>query len=234
MYSIKLQQFEGPLEALLDLIEAKKMDITEIALAEVTEQFLLYLRSLEDVSQRLIASFLVVASRLILIKSRAILPSLALTEEEEEGIEDLKKRLELLSYFRKIERVIQKLSESNHSAFSRDAFSGIEPVFYPPKEANPAYLSKLMGDFLNTVPKIIKLAEEKIMPRFSLEERMNDFISKISHRIEEVFSQLASSGEAKIDVIISFLAILELAKRRVLEVKQEDNFGEIILTKVNE
>ncbi|MBI2450756.1 MAG: segregation/condensation protein A [Parcubacteria group bacterium] len=208
------------------------MDITEIALAQVTEQFLLYLKSLGNASQSDIANFLVVASRLILIKSRAILPSLSLTEEEEEGIEDLKQRLERLSYFRKIARAMEKIVGLGKEAFSRESFSGVEPVFYPPRDINVLKLVKIMDEFLAATAKIIRIEEKTIQPRFSLEESIDEFIVKISSRLEAAFSKLIKENSSKVDIIISFLAMLELVKRRILTVRQENNFEEIILTKI--
>ena len=90
MYQLNIQQFFGPIEKLLELIEEKKMEITDLNLAEVTADFLNYLKTLVNVDSRVLADFVVVASRLLLIKSKALLPSLELTEEEEQDISDLK------------------------------------------------------------------------------------------------------------------------------------------------
>src|SRR3989344_3177572 len=105
-YELKLDTFQGPLEKLLELIESKELEITRLNLAEVTADFLAYVRSLEEIDSRVLADFITVAARLILIKSHALLPQLALTEEEEEDIADLERRLKLYKEFRVVERAI--------------------------------------------------------------------------------------------------------------------------------
>ena len=94
MYKVKLEQFQGPLDLLLQLTEEKKLDITEISLAKVTDQYLTYLKNSEVISLDDLANFLIIASRLILIKSRMLLPTLELSKEEEQDIETLKRQLE--------------------------------------------------------------------------------------------------------------------------------------------
>ena len=96
-YEFKTEQFSGPIEKLLELIEEKKMEITELNLADVTADFLKYLEKLESVESRLLADFIVVASKLLLIKSKAILPGLPITEEEEKDIKDLGSAVKFLS-----------------------------------------------------------------------------------------------------------------------------------------
>ena len=88
MTQIKVQQFEGPLDLLLSLIEEQKLNITEIALAEVTEQFLNYVKQLEQIEPTSIADYLNIAARLLVIKSKAILPSLEVEQDEEEPEEE--------------------------------------------------------------------------------------------------------------------------------------------------
>src|SRR5262245_8487868 len=93
-YALRLQQYEGPLEKLLELIEERKLDVNEISLAEVTDDFLKYLEQLPAVAPALLADFLTIGSRLVLIKSKSLLPELPLSAEEESDIKDLERRLE--------------------------------------------------------------------------------------------------------------------------------------------
>ena len=112
-YTVRLQQFEGPLDLLLELIEKEKLDITEISLASVAEQYLEYLNNLQNISPGVLVNFLTVASKLILIKSRSILPTLEISEEEEEEIQDLKKQLEEYKKFKDASKIIGKIVEKN-------------------------------------------------------------------------------------------------------------------------
>ncbi len=93
MYELKIEQFSGPLEKLLELIEERRMEITELSLAEITADFLQYLKNIETVEPRFLADFVAIAAQLLLIKSKALLPGIKLTSEEEEKIKDLEGRL---------------------------------------------------------------------------------------------------------------------------------------------
>ena len=99
MYELKLKQFSGPIEKLLELIEEKKLNITELNLAEVTADFLNYLKTVEKLDPKALADFLVVAAKLLLIKSKALLPDLKLTQEEETEIKDFTRRLIICKEF---------------------------------------------------------------------------------------------------------------------------------------
>src|SRR3989344_3233666 len=145
-YVVKLQQFEGPLALLLELIEDEKLKITEISLAKVTDQYLEYL---------------VVASRLILIKSRAILPTLELNEEEEDSIKDLEWRLEEYKRFREASKVLAELFAKKTYAYSRELYKGMTTAFCPPENLMPDDLCRAFQKILNELPKEEPLAEEK-------------------------------------------------------------------------
>ena len=101
-YHICLEQFEGPLDLLLSLIEKEKLDITHVSLAKVADQYLKYLETEESISLGNLTAFLSVAARLILIKSRALLPILEFSDEEEESMDDLETRLKVYKRFREV------------------------------------------------------------------------------------------------------------------------------------
>jgi len=126
--------FEGPLDLLLDLIERQKLKITEVSLAEVADQFLAYLEKADNIELGQLADFLAVASKLILIKSKALLPMLELTEEEEEDIEELKWRLEEYKKFKKAAAKIGAIDREGKMFYSRQSYSGTEIAFLPPKD----------------------------------------------------------------------------------------------------
>src|SRR5271157_1047111 len=100
MQNVKLKQFEGPLDLLLSLIEERKLDITQIALAEVTEQFLQYIKQLQQIDPTVLADYLSIAAKLLVIKSRAILPTLEVQEKDEDASFDLEARLILYKQFK--------------------------------------------------------------------------------------------------------------------------------------
>ena|SRR3989344_5474626 len=220
-YVVKLQQFEGPLALLLELIEDEKLKITEISLAKVTDQYLEYLKCLEAVEPRHLVEFLVVASRLILIKSRAILPTLELNEEEEDSIKDLEWRLEEYKRFREASKVLAELFAKKTYAYSRELYKGMTTAFCPPENLMPDDLCRAFQKILNELPKEEPLAEEKI----------KDLIKRIQDTIEASFKNLIAGAATKTEIILTFLAMLELIKQQTLVAQQGELFGDIKLKK---
>lgn len=230
-YQVKTKKFEGPMDLLLQLIEKQKLEITEISLVSVTDQYLEYLKNLQTANHLEIAEFLAVASRLILLKSRALLPFFKLTEDEEEDIRDLQKRLEEYKKFKEFGRQIQLLFKKRHFEFSREPYLGQTAIFYPPKNISAEMLGKFFQTIIERLPKKEIFEEEKITKTISLEEVIADLVQKIEERVERAFSEIIASRQSKVEVIVSFLAILELTKRQLIKTRQETTFGEIIFAK---
>src|SRR3989344_2577941 len=134
-YQVQLDKFSGPLEKLLELIEEKQLEITLVNLAQVTGDFLEYLKTLDNESKHpsVLADFIVIASRLLLIKSKAILPSLELTEEEEADIQDLEMRLKIYKEFKEAGVILNGLWNKKASFYGRELFANLPAVFYPSK-----------------------------------------------------------------------------------------------------
>lgn len=231
-YQVKTEKFEGPLDLLLQLIESQKLEICELSLAAVTDQYLEYLKNLGQINHSEIAEFLAIASRLILLKSRALLPFFKLTEEEEEDIQDLQKRLEEYRKFKEFGKQIQTILKKRAFEFSREPYLSQTVIFYPPKNISPEILAEFFKTAVERLPKKEILEEEKITKTISLEEVIADIVSKIEERIERTFSEIIAGRASKTEIIVSFLAVLELTKRQIIRVKQETGFGEIIFAKM--
>lgn len=231
MYSVKIEQFEGPLDLLLELINKEKMDITNISLAQIADQYLDYLEKKEDINIVNLADFLTVAARLILIKSKALLPLLDLSNEEEEEIFDLEKQLEEYKKFKLIAPEIEKIFNSKNQSFSRDDIIEIEPQFAPPEGIGGNELASIYEDILGQIPVFEKLEEEQMTRVVSLKERIDSLKEMLSKKAEFTFSELVKKGGDKVEVIVSFLAILEMVKRRIVVVEQGEIFYEIKLKK---
>ena len=118
-YELRIEKFSGPIEKLLELIEEKKLEITELNLAEATADFLNYIKKIENIEPRLLADFVVVVAKLLLIKSKALLPNLQLTEEEEKDIKDLENRLKIYRQFKPAIDHIKRLSEQKRILISQ-------------------------------------------------------------------------------------------------------------------
>jgi len=257
MYQVKVLDFAGPMEKLLELIEAKKLDITRISLAEVTADFLKYIHSLtktdktqtgaEDfsvsqrsvgvsprlvgVSPRVLADFLVVASQLILIKSKAILPDVELSEEEEESIQDLERRLELYQKVRPMFFRMKQFWSEGGQSFSREMLSSVSPVFYPSQNASTGKLHSALKSILDSLGSFFLETEKIERQLFTLEEKIKELFDKISNGISR-FSQ-AVGKKSKGEVVVMFLALLHLLCDRVLKVKQVSVFEEIEIERIS-
>ncbi|TSD04115.1 MAG: segregation and condensation protein A [Parcubacteria group bacterium Greene0714_36] len=229
---MRQEKFEGPLELLLDLIEKEKIPISEISLAKVAEEYLAEVKSLAMPDPEELAGFLVIAVQLLLIKSRSLLPGLLVPVEEEQSIAELEERLRLLQILREAARKIQNIERQGRRSYGRDGYSGVTTVFYPPPEmTSPGILARAFADVVALIPKPEKLAEEKIKRIISLEERITHLRHILQDAVERGFSHITRDAKEKMEIVVSFLAILELAKDRFVDLRQEEPFSEIFVRK---
>ena len=229
MYQVNLDKFSGPLDLLLSLIEEKKMAIGEIVLSQVTDQFLEYLKKIQEDEnyQRVLADFLVIASRLILIKSRTLLPGLVLSQEEEGDIKELEERLKAYQQIKILGRELGKWAKNRTSYFGRDSYLNMPAVFYPPQNISAGDLYKIYESFLKTLPQIEKLEEKNLQRVVTLEQKIQELRARITTAVEASFADISRGVKTKIDVILSFLAVLMLCRTKVLELSQNEIFGDI-------
>lgn len=229
-YELKLDQFKGPLDKLLELIEEKKLPISEISLASVTDEFLKYVEKIEKVDFGILADFISVASKLILIKSKSLLPSLELSEEEESDIKDLEKRLAIYKELKSAKKHLQDLWVGKKHGLSRPYLlnSSVFPVFSPGNITSQVLLL--------FIQKILEVAEKLTHETETIKEKIisiEDKISEIVERIAKIgeYSLHKLSGRTRSDMIATFLAVLHLARDQMVRIKQEGQFSEILITK---
>lgn len=230
MLVVKQEKFEGALDLLLELIQKRKFSINEISLAKVTDEYISRVEGMAKagrIDQEELAEFLVIAGELLLIKSRSLLPEYAITPEEEASLEELERRLEALRRMRELAEELGELSRQRRFIFSREAYQGMEVIFYPPKRLRLSDIAAAFLKVYEALPKIEKLAEEKIRRIISLEEKIKELQAMLSEKVERLFSEIVKSGKEKTEIIVSFLALLELAKQRLVELHQDKVFGEI-------
>jgi len=229
-YKVKTGEFEGPFELLLELIEDKKLSINEVSISDVADKYLEYIKNLSDFPIDEAAGFLAVASTLMLIKSRSLLPSLKLTEEEEESISDLENRLVV---YRRIKQLGQniKVRFGKDILCGREPFSGIQPEFIEPVGVETVTLFEAMKKVLTALPIKEIVPEAAIKKVISLEEKIKDIVGRIEAGIKMSFSDFNKAGQEKGEVIVNFLAVLELVKRGLVLADQRDNFGNIDIIK---
>lgn len=239
-YQLKLENYSGPLQKLLELIEEKKLEISEISLARVTDDFLRYLEKLGKVqgapeeSIRILADFVVVASRLIFIKSKALLPNLDLSQEEEAKIKDLEKRLRLYRELKPAMRIIARLWKEKNEEFSRPYFMNAvcwrgANVFFPGKVSVYGIAAAMRNVWQNLSGFIeeSRVVREKIL---TLEDTIKEVIQRLTELREISFAKLSES-KSRAETIVTFLAILHLAREQLIFIEQEGHFSDIIIMK---
>jgi segregation and condensation protein A len=233
MFKVQLEKFEGPLDLLLKLIEEQKLDITRLNLAKVADDYLEYIRANESISLENLAEFVNIASRIILIKSQNILPSLEITAEEEKEIVDLENQLRVYQKFKKAGEKIGETLRRKRFSFSRDYLLGVAAAYCSPKNVNVFDLKKA---FLKVVSEIIlpeKIPEESVGEIVTLEDKIEELKKSLQKRVETSFRELNSSAENKIEIIVAFLAMLEMVKQRIIDVEQNELFDDIKIAKAN-
>ncbi|MEA2007238.1 MAG: ScpA family protein [Patescibacteria group bacterium] len=230
MFQVKTKQFEGPLHLLLELIENQKLDITRVSLTHVADDFLAHIEKEKGIGLGSLSEFLLISSQLILLKSKALLPIFEFTQEEEEDLEDLQQRLIEYQKFQKISEEIGKARELNKISFSRDEERTFLSVFIP-QDISSKYLNEVYVNILQEVPAKEDLAEHVMEEVVSLEEKIVQLKDTIEKRMKIAFHETVEQAESKVDVVVTFLAMLEMIKQRIVSVQQSEMFGEIIIKK---
>ncbi len=226
-FSVKTPAFEGPLDLLLDLIEKKKLFISDISLAKVTDDFISHVRQFENLPLAESAHFILVASTLLLIKSKSLLPELALTEEEQGDIHDLETRLKIFKRVKEASVHVQKLFGAD-MIFPQSHARPVNPVFTPDIAFTLEKALYSLKDLINRLPKKESLPNHVVQKVVSLEEMIGNLTTRITTSLRMSFKQFTSEHKGeRVNVIVSFLAMLELVKEGVLHVSQEREFDDI-------
>lgn len=226
-FTIKTPAFEGPLDLLLSLVEKKKLFINDIALSKVTDDFIIHVQSFGTLPIADSAQFILIASTLLLIKSKSLLPSLTLTEDEEEGINDLEIRLKIYKKIKDASINIQKIF-GKEILFEQSQHRKIEPVFSPHESMNLLSLAQAIKDVIKSLPKKENIPKAIIKKVISLEETIDNLTKRITQGLKMKFSEFSSihKGE-KVNIIVGFLAMLELVKQGIINVTQDNDRGDI-------
>lgn len=225
-FQIKTEVFEGPLDLLLSLIEKKKLFINDIALSKVADDYIAYLQNQTAFPIAQSADFLVIASTLLLIKSRSLIPSLNLTEDEQQDINDLEKRLKIYQRIKELSVYIKKAFGQNIIFYPEPR--KMVPVFSPDQSLTKENFLAGILSVIKALPKIENLPKAVVKKVISLEEMMTNLTERIKSSIKMSFREFAKVGkEERVNVIISFLAMLELVKQGIVNVKQDNEFSDI-------
>jgi segregation and condensation protein A len=240
-YQVKAGSFEGPLELLLSLIESRKLFVNEISLADVTNDYISYIKSIKERSNEKhiadVSYFILIAATLILIKSKSLLPNLQLTEDENEKITDLEQRLKIYQIIKNAS-ILVKDNFGVKIIFMPNDRIWSEPIFSPDPLITISNISNSIKEVINKIPKKIeKLPEIEVKKIINIDQIINSLTDRIQNAMNFSFKEFSQSHnatnqeEAKVHIIVSFLAMLELVREGLIEVIQNTSFGDIEINK---
>ncbi len=230
MPTIKIDKFEGPMDLLLQLIDQEKLDISEISLARVTEQFFSYLDKLEENRSEELADFLVIAARLVYLKSHSLL-QYAYPEDEDTG-PSLADQLKLYKQYVEASRVVNSLWQKQNIAYGRVEPPVKSAKFVLPANAGTNNLRDAMMILLARLKPLEPLPKATIDHSISIKQKIDAIRSLLKNGKEVSFKNLLSSAQNKTEVIVSFLAILELIKQQSVRFRQVNAFEDLVIHKV--
>lgn len=227
VFTVKTKDFEGPLDLLLQLIEKNKLHISEISLAKVADEYLAYLQRIEEIAKKDMADFILIGSTLMLIKSISLLPTIERTEEESASIEELERRLKMYQRFKQLGENLKKKYGTERLYFKTEK-RGFTPIFAPSRDTNLDNLIIGIKRVLASLPKIEKMPEVIVKKVISLEAIMENLTKRIQSNLRLKFSEFVGPDKKeKVNVIVSFLGLLELVHQGIMEVKQDSLFTDI-------
>lgn len=227
-YVIKTPAFEGPFALLLDLIEKRQFLVNDLSLSQVTDDFIQHVKSQAEFPIEDAADFIQVAATLLLVKSKSLIPDLELTGDEEEDIDDLKRRLLAYEKAREMARELARLFGRTVMVPRGEQMP--DTVFSPSKDMTRENLMAALKGMLALLEKEEKLPEARVRPMISIDEMMDRLMRRVQKALTLSFKDFSGEAKEKIEVIVSFLALLELVKQGAVQVLQHETYGDIRIT----
>lgn len=238
---IKVADFEGPFDLLLHLIKKNKMDIYNIEIYKITNQYLRYLDEMKEMDLEITSEFIVIAASLIEIKSKSLLPKVKVEDENEEDIEN-KLKLRLIEY-KQIKAVSSFFKERHIN--SGEIYSKKPEIIEieeekAPKSNEDIFKNLTLIDLYNIYNNIldtyhnkqnnINVVQRKIYTdKYKVEDKMKELLDRFNNANVIEFRSIIKESESKLETVVTFLALLELIKLRVIIAYQESNFKEILM-----
>jgi len=228
--SVKLEVFEGPLDLLLHLIKKNEVSITDIPIATITEQYLATLELMQGLSLDVAGEFLVMAATLIHIKSRMLLPPGEEEDEEEEGGDPREELMRRLLEYQRFKEAAEELE--HRDILKRDVFARGPEL---PDDIEPGGFEGVsLFDLISALRQVLeRFPEERVhevtLERISVREKMSFLLDDLHRRGKVVFQSLFEAAASRLEIIVTFLAMLELVKIRAVRVAQGERDGPIVL-----
>lgn len=227
-HALSLSNFHGPLDLLLQLIEDQKLEITTISLADVTEQFLQYLNALEDHHPDELSDFLVVATKLLLLKAQTLLPYL--TIEEEEDPRELETQLRMYKKYADATNVLSTMWEREVLYAKKFVPRHAAKLFVAPS-CTVTQLYDVFHTVLERLEPIVRIPKAAMEKAMTLREKLCTIQEALRTNIRMHFHELLAQTKDHQDVVVTFLALLELVKQQVIDIRQDRAFGDITIEK---
>lgn len=236
--SVKVDVFEGPLDLLLQLIKKAKVDIYDIPIAEITNQYMEYLKAMEELDLEIASEFLLMAATLIEIKSKMLLPKRREENEEIAADEDPRKELvDKLVEYKKYKEFALQLKE--YENFGQTFFKQPE-VIDDIESTETLFKNITLGNIMKAFKRVIEDYDEKMNKKAAIPEDIDQDEYKIEDKMDEIqnkilinkkmkFQSFFEYAHSKIEIIVTFLAMLELMKLRLIRVIQYENYSDIII-----
>ena len=231
-FTIESEHYEGPLETLLGLIEARKLSVSLVSLSEVCDAYLAYVEKLPELPLSETSQFVLVASTLLLIKSRSLLP-IPLSDDEELSIEELERRLKRLAKIRDAARILKRAWGTTPLILARRIpdiakIVGMEKPRLLPGEATLSTLYSAAHRLVTSLPKPERMIEASVAPILKLEDVIISLKERLSRALKTRWSDVAK-GASRHDTIVHFLAVLELVRHGSVSVTQDALFSDILI-----
>lgn len=231
-YNIELEIYNGPYDLILDLVKKNELDIYDIEINLITSQFLEYMKAVEELNLELTSDFIVMASTLLEIKSKMLLPK-PVKKEDEEETEDPRDELvqKLLEYekFKKATEILREQEQYEMKSFFKlkEDFSYLDDLSFL-KEVDA---SKLAVTFNNILKRYGKEDELRIIPmeKFSVKKCMDNINKKLKLNVDFYFSELLSEFAMREEIVSYFLALLEMCKLQILTLTQNEELTDILV-----
>lgn len=224
-YAVKLEVFEGPLDLLLYLIKKQEMDITDIRVSEITQEYLKYIQLMKELNLEMAGEFLVMASTLLQIKAKMLLPQDA-EPETDEGPDPRAELVAKLVEYQKFKEVASFLSKREFEA-REIYYRNVLPVFAEEDMTLSATLFDLLDAFHDVLRQAGDEVKELIYEEIPIEQKIREILDLLEDKECIQFHQIFTPNRPRRELIITFLALLELIRLKQVVAKQSETFGEI-------
>lgn len=224
MRDIKDTAFSGPLDLLLQLIEKEELDISQVSLGSITDQYIASLQAMEELPVDELADFLVIAAKLLLIKSRLLIPGAEV--EDDSGVE-LERQLKMYQAFVEAAKKVGDMFNQHLVLYSREGYAALEPIFNPPEHLQTDNLRQIFADVLKELEPITRLPQTVIVRTINIRQKIEQITARLTAERTTSFHELLKHSSNKTDVIITFLAVLEMVKLRTATVVQESLYADV-------